>query len=75
MSRKATTTFGHRFTEARLAAGLTQEQMARQVGVTLRVVQRWSSGEGEPSAESLARICSVLGRPVEFFYPEEPVPA
>lgn len=68
MSRHSATTFGVRLKEAQLENGLSTEALARQIDVSLRVVQRWRSGEGEPTGASLARLCLALGKPVEFFY-------
>lgn len=68
MSGLASTTFADRLKEAQGEMGT--EKLARQIDVSLRLVQRWRSGKGEPSAEYLARLCAALNRPVEFFYPD-----
>ncbi len=47
------TTIGPRLRGARQARGHTQEQAAREIGVTLNPVARWERGEQEPS--TLAR--------------------
>jgi transcriptional regulator with XRE-family HTH domain len=44
-------------------AGLTQEQLARKMGVTLKTVQNYEREDGgtEPKAEHFLRFCSVVG--------------
>ena len=43
-------------TELRLASGLTQEQFAARVGVTLSTVNRWENSGGKPSPLAMIRI-------------------
>ncbi len=43
-------------TKLRVALGLTQEQFAARVGVTLSTVNRWENGKGKPSPLALLRI-------------------
>jgi transcriptional regulator with XRE-family HTH domain len=75
MSRHATrqvrtrTGFALRFHEA--LAGRTSEDFARELGVTLRTVQRWRNGEGEPTAAVLIRLAVLLDRDPSWFYEKE----
>ena len=41
---------------ARKQAGLTQNKLAELVGVSLRTVQRWESGEREPFLREFFKI-------------------
>lgn len=66
MSRHTDTTFAERLKEAQ--GDMTTEALARRIDVSLRVVQRWRSGKGEPNGASLSRLCLALGKPVSFFY-------
>lgn len=50
---------------ARIAAGLTQEDLAREVGVGLRNVPDWESGKRVPRLKTLRRIAEVTGTSVE----------
>ena len=43
-------------TELRLALGLTQEQFAAKIGVTLSTVNRWENSVGKPSPLAMNRI-------------------
>lgn len=43
------------------ARGLTQEELARRVGVARETLSRWESGAQQPSFESLARLATAAG--------------
>ncbi|MBK1987276.1 helix-turn-helix transcriptional regulator [Sphaerospermopsis aphanizomenoides BCCUSP55] len=48
--------------DLREAAGLSQEQLARQLDVSLSTVRRWEKGKVEPSLtrEKWVKFCSLL---------------
>lgn len=46
---------------AREALAMSQTDLAREVGVNLRTVMRWESGESRPRNRHLLRLCRVLG--------------
>lgn len=46
---------------ARIAAGMTQQQLADALGVAQQSVTRWETGEREPRVSTLRRIAAVLG--------------
>ncbi len=56
--------------EARLAAGLSQEQVARQLRPQMyrEAVLRWEKGLSEPPAPRIGQLASILGVSVDFFY-------
>jgi len=57
-----------RIRQARDEAGFTQEQMAPMIGVTLRTLSRYESGETtRVSVEKLEQIAIVTGKPVSWF--------
>ena len=60
--------FAARLDEALTVDGLTTENFARLVDVTLRTAQRWRNGEGQPTAEALVRIARKLDRDPAWFY-------
>lgn len=45
----------------RTAEGLTQEQLARSLGVSLNTVQRWEAGRSRPSPLAKEKLKHVLG--------------
>ena len=55
-----TATLGDRITGAREAAGLTQEQLARRLGVRASTVRAWEEDRSEPRANSLSTLAGVL---------------
>ena len=52
---------GQRVASRRLAANLTQEQLAEQAGLGLRTVQRLELGAAATQLSGFIRICRVLG--------------
>ncbi len=50
----------HRIKAVRLAAGITQRGLARQLGVTPSAVAQWESG-GMPTTERLTAVALALG--------------
>lgn len=56
---------------ARTNAGLTQEQLARQIGVASMTVSRWERGKHEPLAHQWREISQATGVPLEELLPED----
>jgi transcriptional regulator with XRE-family HTH domain len=52
--------FGTRLREAIDAAGLTQLQLAQQIGVQPNLVSSWVRGKSLPSVPNLAKLVSAL---------------
>lgn len=48
-------------TAARMAAGMTQKQLADAIGCMTKQISRWERGHNVPNAGTLARIAQVLG--------------
>lgn len=48
-------------TSARLAAGLTQAQLAKAVGRSEHSIIRWENGLTHPTTSSLLKLAQVLG--------------
>lgn len=52
--------------ELRITLGLTQEQFAAQLGVTVSTVNRWENNKGSPSPLARRRIKDILNEtPIE----------
>lgn len=56
-----TATFGDRVAAAREAAGMTQKQMARRLGVKHGTVRDWEDDLSEPRANKLSMMAGLLG--------------
>ncbi|MDU8943900.1 helix-turn-helix domain-containing protein [Ovoidimarina sediminis] len=53
-------TFGDRVAAAREALGMTDEELARRLGVRLKTVQGWEQDTAEPRANKLQLLAGVL---------------
>lgn len=51
------------YQKARISAGLTQEQAAEALYVSLRTVTAWEQGEREPSNTTVWQMCQSYGTP------------
>ncbi|MBS3792160.1 helix-turn-helix transcriptional regulator [Candidatus Bipolaricaulota bacterium] len=40
--------------------GISKEDMAHEIGVTMRTYVRWSNGEGKPNFDSIQKIQGFL---------------
>ena len=59
-SKRATTTLGERLRPARLAARLTQQDLAEKAGLVVRSVANYEADESVPGGDALRRICEAL---------------
>lgn len=50
---------------ARLAAGLTQEQLGEKMGLPQNVISRWERGACIPKSDSLFKLANALGCSME----------
>lgn len=57
----AAATFGDRLALAREAQGMTQEELARRLGVRLQTLRNWEDDRSEPRANRLQMLAGVLG--------------
>jgi transcriptional regulator with XRE-family HTH domain len=65
-------TLGHRIRTARKHAGFKNaELLAVRLGVGHRTVQRWESGDSEPSVARLREIAAVTEHPLGWFLNSE----
>ena len=53
-------TFGDRLAAARDAAGMTQEQLAKRLGVKLKTMRAWENDLSEPRANRLQMLAGML---------------
>ncbi|ASM71601.1 MULTISPECIES: helix-turn-helix domain-containing protein [Roseobacteraceae] len=53
-------TFGDRVAAAREAAGLSQKELARRLGVRLSTVRGWEDDRSEPRANRLSMMAGLL---------------
>lgn len=53
-------TFGDRLTAAREAAGMTQESLAKRIGVKKSTLRKWEDDLSEPRANRLSILAGLL---------------
>ena len=51
---------GENLKSIRIAAGITQVDLAKKLGVTKQSVSNWENGNIQPSVEMIAKISKVL---------------
>ena len=56
----------NRIGEARMAAGLTQQQLADYIGTTTVSIFNWERGRQEPKASVLVAMSNATGRSIEY---------
>ena len=59
--------FSHQLKSVRLSLGLTQQQFAEKVGLSVNSVRRYESGEREPSMRQIGAIAENLGMDIGAF--------
>ncbi len=64
--------FGIRLRQVRLTRGLTQEQLAEKLAVSLNFLNLIERGQRAPSFDTLERIAKVLRTPVAEFFINKP---
>ena len=64
---------GENLKQALTESGMTQEALAREIGVSLRTVQGWTSGRILPRWPRLVLLAAALEKDPEWFYtPHDP---
>lgn len=56
-----------RLREAQAESGLKNEELARQIGISVRLVQKHRAGHNTPDWENLLAYARILGKPVTWF--------
>lgn len=59
---------GQRLRQRRVLAGLSQEKLARMVGITFQQVQKYERGANRIVASRLYQLANVLDVPVSYFF-------
>ncbi|CDE72047.1 helix-turn-helix domain protein [Acidaminococcus sp. CAG:917] len=58
--------FATRIYELRLEAGMTRAQLAQKLGVSVRTISYWESGERECSFDMLLTICALFNTTADY---------
>lgn len=52
-------------------AGLSQEALAKEIGVAANTISRWETGSYKPSVEDLEKLSKFFGISILKFFPNE----
>lgn len=63
---KITQTFSTRLVGRRNALGLSQQELAKRAGISLRSVQNYEGREAYPTGRTLRSLCAVLDVPIAY---------
>lgn len=55
---------------AQAEAGLKNEDLARDVGVNVRLLSKWRAGTVMPSMPNLVKLSQRLNKPLDWFFRE-----
>lgn len=58
---------GDRIREARKAAGLSAEDLAYRLGISVGTVYRWEQGKHAPSLGKLRLVAALTEKPLAYF--------
>jgi ribosome-binding protein aMBF1 (putative translation factor) len=62
-----------RIRDAQEELGLKTEDLAHEIGISLRLVQKHRAGDNAPGNANLRRYAAVLKKPMSFFFTGEPL--
>lgn len=63
---------GKRLQRAREEAQMSQEEMARRLGITQAALSNYELGKRRLYLQNLEQIASILNKPIAYFLEEEP---
>lgn len=66
------TDLGARLRVIRKEMGMSQEELARRMGMSYMTIRRWETGQRSPRAEEIKRLAAILGVGEEALWGEAP---
>ena len=63
--------FEEKIVELRKAKGLSQEELAEQLGVSRQAVSRWELGQTLPDISNLLQLCELFGVSADYLVRDE----
>lgn len=58
--------FGERLKELRLEKGLTQKQLAKEIGNAQSAIVYWETNKQEPTISALKKLCNYFGVSADY---------
>ncbi len=62
-----------RLSELRKAAGISQDKLGEQLGISNRAVSKWEKGLAMPSTQNFIKLSKIFNVPIEHFFAEQTV--
>ena len=59
---------GQRLKQQRILQGISQESLAKQLGITFQQIQKYENGTNRISASKLYELSQILKTPIQFFF-------
>lgn len=72
---KSELSFGEKLKKARIAAGLTQRQLADLINAKHNSVSNWEHGQNMPDPDTIVRICEELNLSATYLLQSRPEPS
>ena len=66
-------TFGEKIQKLRKEAGMSQEELAYQLGVSRQAISKWERGNGYPETEKIVRMSKIYHVTLDYLLNEEDV--
>lgn len=57
---------GKKFKEIRTAKGMTQEDIAQSLGVSVFTVQKWEQDKADPNTGTMIKLADLLGASIDY---------
>ncbi len=64
--------FGERLISIRTSKGITQEQLAKEMGVSRQAISKWERNQGLPDLYNIQQLASILGVSVDSLINNQP---
>lgn len=61
--------------DMRVRSGITQEQLAGQLGIDRSTVAKWETGQSKPRTDALIKLCEILSCTADELLGIEKTPA
>ncbi|MDO4356988.1 MAG: helix-turn-helix transcriptional regulator [Clostridia bacterium] len=62
---------GNKISQCRRAAGISQEKLAEQLGISRQAVSRWETGEAVPDVEKVILLSRIFGVSTDYLLLDE----
>jgi transcriptional regulator with XRE-family HTH domain len=71
LRERALTFSGKRLKEARTTLGISRLTLSYKIQFSPQSIERWENDQSVPTSDAVARIASVFGKPMDWFFEME----